>query len=222
VKRYAKSIHVILTFFAVGACIYLLIRDRSRASQERVKERLSERFSWNGDFAVRQFLGVKWIGGDVELPEGHDHCGVAILKFENGKYKGWGYRTAFSLQPGQSRVIPCVYMWGPNHDGYRDFWFSNGMAMTSSGGKEESLKVLVGLTRRYGVMDTKDSNILGYHGIGSAHSQSENQPIHFKENESDYEFESKRYQYFIVMGVKLFASEEEAKKWQFGDDPNKP
>ena len=110
-SRVWQVIHALFTVSLIGLCGFLLGRDRNRPQLG------PEPDSAHADRHLRWFLDVKRMGGDYELPPGEEHCAVALLQFENGKFRRREHGYAHSCPPGGSRVVPYFVMWGPQPDG---------------------------------------------------------------------------------------------------------
>ncbi|WP_162672644.1 hypothetical protein [Gemmata massiliana] len=206
-------VHSLLTIALVGCCGYLLWRDSRRSDAESSQRRMSERLSAHEDMPVRHFLDVKWLGGDYELPAGEDHCGVALLRFEEGKLTG-RRGIVFSPKPGASRVVPFYVMWGRGKDGPR---VVSGWPWNWGGSNGDPFYADLGdkLSRSYG--DSPLGDLRGYRVIGHAVSkQLRAGREQFVDAVIGYEDVIKNHQRVLVLGVKPFPTREEAEHWLDG------
>jgi len=200
-NRFWTLAHFTLTLSCIGCCAYLLVRDQRR-DQQRPSEHM--------DFALRHFHQVRWLGGDYALPTSQDHCVIAILRFEDGKFKERFGSWAWSPSSGESRTVPYMVMWGPTADGPQSVVFSGGMSMT--GILKKWFANLDGsIGRSHGVSDFGE--LRGYRVIGYAGSKEpragRDQPRAFS-SDVDSLIENHKHVGFLV--VKHCASEEEAKR----------
>jgi hypothetical protein len=201
----------ILMLVLVACCAYLLWRDSYRPGFGRLSTPDPGRFSAHSDFPVRNFLGVNWLGGDYELPAGEDHCAVVLLRFEDGKFRGREAGAVFSRRSGDSRVVPFYVMWGPGPKGTRvvsswpGFEFNNSPFFAHlNGGLGRSL----GSAEGFG-------EVRGYRVIGYAMSSQTRagQEPYQQISGHDIDFALRTRQFVLVLGLKTFATAEEAHDW---------
>ena len=206
-KRLWTVTHAGLTLACVACCAYLFWRDRDRGPDRR--GRLSE----EADLALRQFQQVRWLGGDYELPPGDDHCAVATLRFEDGRFVGRDYSWTWAAPSGGSRVVPYMVMWGLTPSGPRVVAFSGWVSMS---GKGESFVKLDGpIGRSIGQSDIGE--VQGYRAIGFAASQElRSGPKTTGGGSADAARAIETHKYVAVLGVKPFATADEARDWAHG------
>jgi hypothetical protein len=203
--------HPLLTVLLALCFGYLLWRDSHRPGFGTLSAPESERLSDHADIPLRNYLGAKWLGGDYELPAGERHCAVVLLKFEDGKFSGRQGANVFSPRRGGSRVVPYYVMWGPGPNGFR---VVNGWPGAWSGSKGGLFYEQLdgGLVRSYGTADLGE--LRGYRVIGHAQSsQTRRGRDEHKNHTGDVRFAIENFKCVLVLGIKPFASEEEARDW---------
>ena len=209
VKRVWKVVHPLLTLAAVGCCVYLLLRPTAPVPSPSVAT--SGRASEEADRALRQFLNVRWIGGDAELPSEVEHCAYVLFTYADGHLASHLTSGVFSPNGG-SRVIPMMAMWGPTLQGYRG---TTGIYVNVANPVWEKLDGQ--LSRSFGARH--EGEVHGFRIFGYACSR-ECQPGW--ERARDVMGESaadaiKRRRHVLLLGYKPFATEEEARKYVNGD-----
>lgn len=207
-KKLFTSLHVLLTLSAVGCCVYLLMRQQSDNKDKTETEARNEGHSANADFALRRFLGVKWLGGDYEVPDDVEHYGVALLHYKDGEFVERMNSSIYSREKGTSRVMPKVILWGPTPDGPKVISLT-GFTSFSQGGKDHPLHRMQGLSRCFGPVD--DGLLRGCRVIGNASS---GEWLISKSNDSrDLEKDANHYKEILYHVVKFFPSQDEAMTW---------
>jgi hypothetical protein len=206
--RFWRVLHPLLTLAAVACSAWLVWKDQRRPDPERL--------STNADTAVRNFLDLRWLGGDYELPAGEHHCAVGVLEFEDGKFRRRRSGTVFSPKPGESRVVPYYVMWGRGHEGTRvvSGWPGSWMAIPKD---TFFANIDSAVSRAHGPVSLSD--IRGYRVIGFAVSQ---QPRagheSFATTFADLERALEKRQFVAVLGLKVVPTREEAEQWLYGTD----
>lgn len=208
-KRIWAVTHPLLTLAAVGCCTYLLTRPTAPLPSGRMSE--------DADFALRRFLGVKWIGGDYELPKGENHYAVVGLTFKDGKFVGRHGGAARSAEQTGSRVVPYTVMWGDTPNGLRVMSIEGSISSSWQG--DEFFKNLDGgLSRTHG--SSMLGEVRGYRIIGYIASRACQPGSEGHENSSglgpDWQIQHRRY--VFLLGIKPFASEQEARDWAYNVD----
>ena len=202
--RFWRVLHPLLTLAAVACCAWLVWKDQRRPDPARL--------STHADIPIRNFLDVKWLGGDYELPANERHCAVMALQFEDGKFRGRSQGTVFSPEPGESRVVPFYVMWGPGPKGTRVISGWPGL-WSGSHVNEFFAKIDGGLSRMY--RGTPTDEIRGYWVIGFAASQKTRPGIDPGIGFGDLKHAIETREAVVVLGIKPFPTHEEAKKWLF-------
>ncbi len=223
ISRIWRVAHPLFTLTLVVCCAYLLWRDSHRPGFGRLSQPGPERLSTHEDTPLRNFLGVKWLGGDYELPKGEEHCAVVPLRFEDGKFRGREGGKVFSPQPDRSRVVPFYIMWGPGLKGTHVISGWPGM-WGSSNDNSFFAKLDKGVNRTYGP-SAGFGEIRGYRVIGFATSSQTRagQEKYGQIGGGDIDFALRTRQFVLVLGVKPFATEEEAKDWVYNQrEPEDP
>ncbi|QJW96244.1 hypothetical protein [Frigoriglobus tundricola] len=106
-----------LTLALVACCGYLLWRDSHPSVAPPVSG--TGRPSLQADTALRSFLDAKSIGGEYELPENENYGVIAVLAFEDGKFRGRRGQWAITGIPGGTRAVSYQLLWGQGADGPR-------------------------------------------------------------------------------------------------------
>lgn len=211
-RRLWAVAHVALTLACLGCCAYLLWRERDREREvARGREREATRRPAVSDPALRQFHQVRWLGGDYELSPEWDHCGSAVLTFEDGRLTGVRHPRVCSIPPDGPRVVPYLVMWGPGPAGTRMATFSGWLAVSAE--RDDFFAKLDGpLMRSYG--ETDEGELRGYQVIGYAASR-EARAEQKKDAPGDraVDLTLRSHRYVAVLGVKMFGSEEDARLW---------
>jgi hypothetical protein len=209
-KRFWSLAHVGLTLACVACCVYLLWRDRAREGE---RARVAGRLSADADPILRLFHQVRWIGGDYELPAGEDHCGIAVLTFENGRFTGRHHPWAWSVPPGEPRAIPYQVVWGPTAAGPKTLIVGGGIGMSGGTRDFTSLDGMVG--RSYGTSNLGE--VRGYRVVGLAGSMEAraNSPTD-NEKAGAIHDALRTHRHVAALGVKIFPTAEDAKQWAHG------
>ena len=211
-KKLFTTLHVLLTLSAVGCCVYLflVVKDLQKNTQPK-----SDRMSASADFTVRNFLNVKWLGGDYELGPTENHCGIALIHIRDGKFVSREHSLDWSVGSDGSRVVPYMVMWGQTPDGPKVACFSFGI--TSHGGKHFLHQMNNGIGRTFGHRDLggyRGSRVIGMaFGKETRIGQEENEHI----GGGGLEFTIQVRQEVALLVVKPFATAEEARSWAFGE-----
>lgn len=217
--RFWRVSQPLLTLAAVACCVWLVWKDQQRPTPEQQRRDL-ERHSSRADIPVRNFLEIKWLGGDYELPESDTHCVVAALQFGDGKFRGRYQATVFSPKPGESRVVPFYVMWGPGPKGTRVV--SGWPGIWSGAHRSEFFaKIDGGLVRVYG--DKSTDEIRGYRVAGFAASRKTRPGIDADIGFGDLNHAIETREAVVVLGVKPFPTQQEAERWLFeNNEPGDP
>ena len=214
-SRIRRAMHPLLTLALVVCCAYLLWRDSCRLAAVPagpVPPSL-ERLSAHEDAPLRNFLNVRWLGGDYELPADEEHCVAVLLKFEDGKFKGRQHGTAFSPVPGGSRVVPFYAMWGPGPNGPRAA--SGWQGVWTASDNDPFYAGLNGDLARFYGKHMVYSVVRGYRVIGYAASKQMRAGREQFEHTVGGSWEEfiNNHQRVLILGVKPFATHEEAWDW---------
>jgi hypothetical protein len=210
-KRIWPLAHMALTLACVGCCIYLLWRDQDRG-------RDTGRQSEHADLTLRQFQHVKWLGGDYELPRGEDHCAVAILRFENGRFLGRVGGWAWSVPESGPRAVPFQVIWGPTATGPKMTVFTDGMSMTRSIADDLMGKVDGPVGRAFGssnLGELRGLRVIGFAASNETRTGQE-QSADVSVNNAAEAVETRKY--VVVVALKPFPSAEEARQWALGTE----
>lgn len=192
--------HALLTLTAVGCCAWLAWREYHRPDPYR--------HSSSADLTLRHFLDVRWIGGDYELPRGEEHCVVAVLRFEDGRFLGRFGGGVFSPGSGEPRVVPHYVMWGQGTEGKTrlvnlGYSSSNDLFFAKLDG---------GLGRSLGTASSE--SVRGYRVVGYAYSkETQAGKERYRDIMGDFDAALRTRRYVAVLGVKPFPTAQEAKDW---------
>jgi hypothetical protein len=193
-------------------CGWLLYRDFQRPDPKRPDP---NRDLEHADIRIRNFLNVRWLGGDYELPADVEHCGLGVLMIEDGKYVDRHPGTVFSPWPGGSRVVPYYVMWGPNHKGTTRLIYGWPGSWASSDGDEFFAHLDGGAYRQVGSPQLEEYR--GYHVIGYAFSREARQGQEEKAKlfgSLQLALESRKY--VAILGLKTFSTRHDADSWYTG------
>jgi hypothetical protein len=111
-KRVWKVVHPVFTLVAVGCCVYLLVRPS--AQPQEAGQPFEPR-----DAELRALLKVRTLESHYSLPSGEDHCGVLLMRFEDGRNIGPFTGTTFSVGEDGSRRVPFQFLCGKTSHGVR-------------------------------------------------------------------------------------------------------
>src|SRR2546430_115080 len=112
--------HATLTLAAVGCCAWLLWREshRPQAAPDRPDTSTdSDRPAFTADVALRGMLGAQSFEGEFTLPEGHTRVVIALLWFEDGKFRGRRETSEFLADTKEGRTVSYQILWGRGTDG---------------------------------------------------------------------------------------------------------
>jgi hypothetical protein len=212
-RRFWAIAHFGLTLTCLGCCIYLVWQNRElQREREREHQREFARKTTREDFALRKLNQIRWLGGEYELPPGNNHAVIAVLIYKDGQFASRYWSTTWSIDPGESRVIPFQLLWGPTPEGKRAL-VVQGFSSSHIGNGDELSKFDGPILRVSGSGD--DGELRGYRVIGHAASQEgrngEN-PITLSFGTTEAVLENRRH--VLVLGVKTFANREEARQWR--------
>jgi hypothetical protein len=196
-------VNLLLTAVCLGACGYLIWRNRYQEQRELRGESMDRR--------LREFHRVRWIGGEYELPRGSDHYGVAVLEFIDGKFLRRREATPWSV-PERGRLLQCTIMWGVAPGEPRMSYY-DGHGGVGWSGDDFYAKLDGPWGRCVGPDDFGEQ--MGYRVIGYAASAAFRDDV--EESQKGFagglEHALQVRKHVLVMGIRSFASTEEAKDW---------
>jgi hypothetical protein len=124
--RFWRVLHPLLTFAAVACCAWLVWKERQRSylegdsglgkPEQNDQRPTSQRKVLHTDTALRTLLNAKSVGGDYQLPEGENYGGIALLWFEDGRFRGRRASLEFPGTPDGVRAVSYQFLWGEGPD----------------------------------------------------------------------------------------------------------
>lgn len=217
-----RGIHLLLTLSALGCCLWLLWRDQHRPNPELTSLPGSDRSQLQADSALRSFLDVKSFGCNFNVPEGDNYGVISLLRFEDGKFRGRGYRDAwaFTLKPGEPRSVSFTLLRGRRSDGKMrvvGVTRTSDSESTSFRDVEEEflLKLDVGISSSGDSETVRGCRVLGYLFSTKSRAGKSGQF-------GSLELTLEHRQTVAVIGVKTFPDADQASEWQLGRDKADP
>jgi hypothetical protein len=221
--RVWRVTHVLLTLAAVGCCGWLLWRDTHRpAAEQSLLGPDPERPTFPADDALRSFLDVKSIGGDYQLPEGENFGVIALLLFEDGKFRGRRGAWQITGSSNGTRSVAYQLLWGRGTDGGTRLVCvtrTPNTTMTGTGRKEDA-EFLAMRFEGFGTQPKPTEEVRGYRVLAHAISSEvrEGQPGTFGRATVDINHRKT----VAVVGVKTFPTFEQAHDCLVAKEPADP
>lgn len=214
--------HATLTLVLVACCGYLLWRD-SHPSVAAPSTPSAGRPSLPADDALRYFLDTKSIGCEYDLPEGENYGVIAVLAFEDGKFRGRRGVLQITGRPGGTRAVSYQILWGKGPDGPRVIGVTrtpDSVALT--GFNKEDCAFLFGLGggQMSQTSGAPSEEVRGYRVLGHILSKEirPGQPGTFGRAVDDIQ----NRQAVAVVGVKTFPTQAQSTDWFFANEPLDP
>jgi hypothetical protein len=226
-SRIWRVTHPLLTLTLVGCCAYLLWRESRRSAVARPAPAAQTapnpvRPTLPTDVALRRFLNVRSIGGTCELPEGENYGVIALLYFEDGKFRERLDAWQIKAEQKATRAISYQIMWGKGPGGESQLVGVVRMPTgdtTSPPRKMPLLSKLNGHSMRHNV---QTEEVRGYRVLGHAVSSAVRPPDRLGVSFGRPADDIKNWHAVAIIGVKTFPTFEQACNCWSAREPSDP
>jgi hypothetical protein len=219
--RIRRVTHSLLTLALVGCCAYLLWREAHRSGVAQPPAPDSERAALPADEALHTSLDVKSIGGTYELPEGENYGVIALLHFEDGKFRGRQDAWQITGEPKGTRVVSYQLFWGKGPGGGTQVAVVTRTPTSGSRSISRKVPLLSGLNgHSLEARSAPSEEVRGYRVLGHIMSSEIRPGRSGSVGRADNDIENR--QAVAVIGVKTFSTSEQARDCLFAREPADP
>jgi hypothetical protein len=180
--------------------------------------------SLQSDDAVRTLLNVSSVGGAYRLPEGENFGVIALLWFENGKFRGRPEVWQLTASPEGTRAVAYQIVWGKGPEGeMRMVEVVRADTSTLSGSSRKQTEQL--LSKLDGNISTTISGpseeVRGYRMLACILSK-KTRPGGKSGAFGSFAFDLENRETVAVIGVKTFPTKQQMFDWMEQDEPADP
>src|SRR5262245_24118301 len=222
-RRTWHVLHALLTLAVVACCVWLVWKDQRREYPARIERAAQPEVPrLYPDDALRAFLNLRSVGGTYRLPEGESYGAIALLLFEDGKFRGRKGAWHIAGVPEGANAVSYQFVWGRSADGgtrlVTVFREPGGSQITGS--TKDDPEFLAKLDGMIISVANPSEEVRGYRilaHVSSAKLQP-GKPGLF----GTFARELENRQSVAVVGVKTFPTEDQAADWLFKREPGDP